>query len=219
MRDLFSTPFKQLPEELNIFPLASTLLLPRGRLPLNIFEPRYLNMVLDSLGENRMIGMVQTLENSANPIPDDARFFKTGCAGRIVSFAETMDGRIVITLEGICRFNIVSEFGIQNGYRRIHSDFKPYAMDMDEPPQCVDRGAFFRLLKDYFEVEQIRVDWEMIEKTEDRILMANLGMMCPFNSQEKQALLEARDYSHMVEIITSLMEMAIRSCDKSSVKH
>ena len=84
MRDLFSTPFKQLPEELNIFPLAGTLLLPRGRLPLNIFEPRYLNMVLDSLGENRMIGMVQTLETSVNPIPDDARFFKTGCAGRIV---------------------------------------------------------------------------------------------------------------------------------------
>ena len=219
MGDLFSTPFKQLPEELNIFPLAGALLLPRGRLPLNIFEPRYLNMVLDSLGENRMIGMVQTLESSANPIPDDARFFKTGCAGRIVSFAETMDSRIVITLEGICRFNIVSEFGIQNGYRRIYSDFEPYAMDMDEPPQCVNRGAFIRLLKDYFEAEQIRVDWEMIEKTEDKLLVANLGMMCPFSSQEKQALLEARDYSHMVEIITSLMEMAIRSCDKSSVEH
>jgi len=188
-------------------------------LPLNIFEPRYLNMVLDSLGENRMIGMVQTLETSVNPMPDDARFFKTGCAGRIVSFAETMDGRIVITLQGICRFNIMSEVGMQNGYRRIHSDFGPYAMDMDGPPQCVDRGTFIRLLKDYFEVEKIRVDWEMIEKTEDRLLMANLGMMCPFNSQEKQALLEARDYSHMVEIITSLMEMAIRSCDKSSVKH
>ena len=219
MRDLFSTPFKQLPEELNIFPLAGALLLPRGRLPLNIFEPRYLNMVLDSLGENRMIGMVQTLETSVNPIPDDARLLKTGCAGRIVSFAETMDGRIVITLEGICRFNIMAEFEMQNGYRRIHSDFEPYAMDMDETPQWVDRGTFIRLLKDYFEVEQIRVDWEMIEKTEDRLLMANLGMMCPFNSQEKQALLEARDYSHMVEIMRSLMEMAIRSCDNSSVKH
>ena len=219
MRDLFSIPFKQLPEELNIFPLAGTLLLPRGRLPLNIFEPRYLNMVVDSLSENRMIGMVQTLETSVNPIPDDAYFFKTGCAGRIVSFAETMDGRIVITLEGICRFNIMSEFEMQNGYRRIHSDFKPYAKDMDEPAQCVDRRAFFKLLKDYFEVEHIRVDWKMIEKTEDRMLMANLGMMCPFNSQEKQALLEARDYSHMVEIITSLMEMAICSGDKSSVKH
>ena len=131
MRDLFSTPFKQLPEELNIFPLAGALLLPRGRLPLNIFEPRYLNMVLDSLGENRMIGMVQTLESSANPIADDARFFKTGCAGRIVSFAETMDGHIVMTLEGICRFNIVSEFGMQNG-RRIPGGFYYYYLGLLE---------------------------------------------------------------------------------------
>ena len=108
---------------------------------------------------------------------------------------------------------------MKNGYRRIHSDFRPFAMDMDEPPQRVNRSDFFKLLKNYFNVKQIKVDWEVIENTEDRSLMANLGMLCPFNIQEKQALLEAEDYSHMVEIITSLMEMAIRSCDKSSVKH
>ena len=219
MQDCFGIAFEKLPKELPVFPLPGVLLLPRGRLPLNIFEPRYLNMVLDALGEQRLIGMVQTLESIDDPIQDDTPLFKTGCAGRIVAFSETMDGRIVLTLEGVCRFNIVSECELQNGYRRIHSDFDPYAMDLGDTQKPVDREALNRLLTDYFEVEKVRVDWDMIEKTEDRLLIANLGMMCPFNNQEKQALLEARDFAHMTEIITTLMEMAIRSFNQSSVKH
>lgn len=215
----FGIPFKRLPKELPIFPLPGVLLLPGGRLPLNVFETRYLNMVIDALGEERLIGMVQTPEVVADLIPDDAQLFKTGCAGRIVSFAETTDGRLLITLEGICRFDIISESRIHNGYRRIHSNFIPYAMDMDNPPIQVDRQEFDRLVKNYFEAKKIRVDWDLIISMEESLLIANLGMMCPFNNQEKQALLEARDYAHMTEIMISLMEMAIQSGDQLSVKH
>ena len=219
MEHPFIIEFGKLPKELNIFPLAGALLLPRGRLPLNIFEPRYINMVLDSLGEQRLIGMVQTRQNNESIVPNDAPFFNIGCAGKIVSFSETSDGRIILTLEGDCRFNVAAECEMRNGYRRIRTDFAPYSIDMDEPPECVDRRSFENLLKNYFKIEQIKVDWELIEKTEDKLLIANLGMMCPFNNQEKQALLEARDFIHMTEIMTSLMEMAIRSRDASSVKH
>ena len=219
MEHPLSIGFENLPKELNIFPLAGALLLPRGRLPLNIFEPRYVNMVLDSLGEQRLVGMVQTIQNTEGIVPNDAPFFNIGCVGRIVAFSETSDGRIILTLEGVCRFNVTSECEPRNGYRRIRSDFAPYSIDMEEPPECVDRGTFETLLKNYFKIEQITVDWGLIEKTEDKLLIANLGMMCPFNSQEKQALLEARDFKHMTEIMTSLMEMAIRSRDASSVKH
>ena len=153
MKDPFSIQHKNLPKEINIFPLAGALLLPRGRLPLNIFEPRYLNMVLDSLSEKRLIGMLQTLETKTGLVPDDAEFFKIGCAGRIVSFSETMDGRIVLTLEGVCRFNVTSELEMRNGYRRVCSDFSPYAIDIDEPPPVVDRDAFILLLKNYFKTD------------------------------------------------------------------
>ena len=219
MEHPFKIKFDELPGELNIFPLAGALLLPRGRLPLNIFEARYVNMVIDSLREQRLIGMVQTIQNTDDIVPNNAPFFNIGCAGKIVSFSETDDGRIILTLEGVCRFNVTSECEMRNGYRRIRSDFAPYSIDMDEPPECLDRRSFEILLKNYFKIEKIRVDWDLIEKTEAKLLIANLAMMCPFNNQEKQALLEARDFTHMTEIMTSLMEMAIRSCDASSVKH
>jgi len=223
MYDPFGLPFDQLPDEISVFPLPGVLLLPKGRLPLNIFEPRYLNMVLDALKEERLIGMVQAMEMAPDPVPEDASLFKTGCAGRIVSFAETTDGRIMLTLDGICRFNIQSELENRNGYRRVRSDFSQFEQDMAEPPQHVDRDMLKELLERYFQAKQIRVDWDMIDQTEDQMLMANLGMMCPFNAQEKQALLEARDYAHMTEIMMSLMEMAVQestaSGDGSSVKH
>ena len=108
---------------------------------------------------------------------------------------------------------------MRNGDRRVRTDFTPYAIDIDESPAYVDRTAFIILLKNYFKAEQIKIDWDWIEKTEDRLLIANVGMMCPFNNQEKQALLEARDFSQMIEIMTSLMEMAVSSSETSSVKH
>ena len=224
MWDPFGLPFEDLSDEMSVFPLPGVLLLPHGRLPLNIFEPRYLNMVLDSLREERLIGMVQAKEMALDPIPDDAEIFDIGCTGRIVSFAETTDGCINLTLEGICRFNIMESLGTRNGYRRVRADFSAFEQDMSAPVQQIDRPAFRELLERYFGAKKIGVDWDMIDKTEDHLLVANLGMMCPFNGQEKQALLEARDYTQMTQIMMSLMEMAIQEVggsanDNSSLKH
>tara|TARA_B100000214_G_scaffold222847_1_gene162158 strand:- start:533 stop:1210 length:678 start_codon:yes stop_codon:yes gene_type:complete len=224
MRNRLKLSFDRLPDELSVFPLPGVLLLPNGRLPLNIFEPRYLNMVLDSLREDRLIGMVQATELAPDPVPDDAELFKIGCVGKIVSFAETPDGRIQLVLDGICRFGIGGDFGLRNGYRRVSADYSQFQRDMDDPAQQLDRRAFRRLLESYFKAKQISVDWDMVDNLEDNFLIANLGMMCPFNAQEKQALLEARDYVHMTEIMMSLMEMAIQESavtanDNSQVRH
>ena len=224
MRNSLRLSFDRLPGELSVFPLPGVLLLPNGRLPLNIFEPRYLNMVLDSLREDRLIGMVQATELAPDPIPDDAELFKIGCVGKIVSFAETPDGRIQLVLDGVCRFGIGSDFGLRNGYRRVSADYSQFQQDMDGPAQQLDRDIFRSLLDRYFKAKQISVDWDMVDNLEDNLLIANLGMMCPFNAQEKQALLEARDHVHMTEIMMSLMEMAIQESamtanDNSQVRH
>ena len=224
MREHFRLSFDGLPGELSVFPLPGVLLLPNGRLPLNIFEPRYLNMVLDSLREDRLIGMVQATELRPDPIPDDAELFKIGCAGKIVSFAETPDGQIQLVLEGVCRFGIGGDFGLRNGYRRVSADYSQFQQDMDYPAHQIDRDVFRSLLERYFKAKRISVDWNMVDNLEDHFLIANLGMMCPFDAQEKQALLEARDYVHMTEIMMSLMEMAIQGSavtanDNSQVRH
>ena len=224
MRNSLRLSFADLPGELSVFPLPGVLLLPNGRLPLNIFEPRYLNMVLDSLREERLIGMVQATELAPDPIPDDADLFKIGCAGKIVSFAETPDGQIQLVLEGVCRFGIQSDAGLRNGYRRVSADYSLFQQDMDDPVQQIDRDVFRSLLESYFKAKQISVDWDMVDTLEDHFLIANLGMMCPFNAQEKQALLEARNHAHMTEIMMSLMEMAIQESavtanDNSQVRH
>ena len=219
MLSRFSIPFEELPVELSIFPLQNILLLPYGRLPLNIFEPRYVNMVLEALGEGRMIGIVQTLEATTDPVPDDALLCNTGCVGRIIAFSEVPENRIFITLHGLCRFNITSEHSIVNGYRRVHSDFSPYKTDMDIRQQPLVTDELTRLFRDYFEVEKLQVDWSEIKKINDQQLLANLTMMCPFDSREKKALIEARDIDHMVEILTTLMEMAVKSSHKYSIKN
>ena len=219
MVNIFKIPFDQLPSEVSIFPLPGALLLPGGRLPLNIFEPRYVSMVLDALGEQRLIGMIQTLEQGSNIVSDNAEIFKVGCVGRIVSFSETADGRMGIVLDGICRFKVVSENTCRNGYRRIQSDFTPYEADMKGSVEKIDRDIFLKLLGDYFSTEKINLDLGGIRDVGDKNLIANLAMMCPFNLQEKQALLEARDFGHMIDIIISLMEMAVRTGRGSTIKH
>ena len=224
MRNFSRPTFDELPSELSVFPLPGVLLLPNGRLPLNIFEPRYLNMVLDSLGEGRLIGMVQATELAPDPIPDDAELFNTGCVGKIVSFAESPDGRIQLVLEGLCRFSIKGDAGLHRGYRRVEADYSLFRQDMDETAQQLDRDVFRDLLERYFKAKQISVDWDMVDNLEDDYLIANLGMMCPFNAQEKQALLEAQDRTQMIEIMMSLMEMAVQESgsianDNSQVRH
>jgi Lon protease-like protein len=219
MRDPFSIPFQDLPKELIVFPLPGALLLPNGRLPLNIFEPRYLNMVEDALGQQRLIGMVQTRDAFEGLVPDGSDLFGVGCAGRIVSFAETSDGRFMLTLEGMCRFRILSETEGVRGYRRMKVDFSEFKNDLVDADWRLDRGAFLPVLRRYLDARGISVEWKAIEAAPDHLLIASLGMMCPFDLKEKQALIEAATVADMADLMRSLMEMATLGTEQSSAKH
>jgi len=219
MDDPFGIAFDELPAEIAVFPLPGVLLLPGGRLPLNIFEPRYLNMILDCLGEGRMIGMIQPTEDARDPRPEDIPLEQIGCAGRVVSFAETGDGRLMVSLDGICRFDVSRELENRNGYRRVAADYSRFAKDMDQDDVTLDRDKLFAVLRHYFETKGLQADLQSMERADDTLLIASLGMLCPFSRQEKQALLGAESFSQMAEIIISLMEMAARSDDRSQAKH
>ena len=201
-----------LPVILPIFPLTGVLLLPRGRLPLNIFEPRYLAMTRDALGGERLIGMVQPSEPQMDHIGGGARnppVYKVGCAGRVTQFSETDDGRYLITLTGVSRFRIVEELPLLGGYRRIVPDWRPFAQDRETPPKLgFDRERLIRGLKTYFAARQITADFEAIGKAPGEYLVTSLAMACPFAASEKQALLEAADIEQRAELLTALVEMA-----------
>ncbi len=206
---LFLTPFASLPGDLPVFPLAGVLLLPRGRLPLNIFEPRYIALVDDALSSHRLIGMVQPTDGgraARNP-----PIFPTGCAGRITQFAETDDGRILITLTGVCRFTATAELDPRRGYRRVVPDWSPFREDCDlEPPSgAVDRTRLITGLKTYFKQQELSANWDAIEATPDDRLVTSLAMICPFAPTEKQALLEARDLEARARALIALIEMAV----------
>ena len=202
-----------LPEIIPIFPLTGVLLLPRGRLPLNIFEPRYLAMTKDALGGDRLIGMVQPSEpqddnrgrgGSANP-----PVYPIGCAGRITAFSETDDGRNLVTLTGVSRFRIRDELPLLSGYRRVVADWAPFARDRDPTDEPgFDRERFARALKGYFAQRQISADWEAIEKAPGEHLLTSIAMLCPFAPSEKQALLEAADLEERARLLVALIEMA-----------
>ena len=201
-----------LPQILPIFPLTGVLLLPRGRLPLNIFEPRYLAMTRDALGGERLIGMVQPNEpqqdnrggGSLNP-----PVYPVGCAGRITAFAETDDGRYLVTLTGVSRFRIRDELPLLSGYRRVVPDWQPFVQDLDVPPATgFDRERFIRGLKEFFTQRQISADWEAIDKAAGEHLITSIAMLCPFAPSEKQALLEAPDLDERARLLIALVEMA-----------
>ncbi|MEM7424076.1 MAG: LON peptidase substrate-binding domain-containing protein [Pseudomonadota bacterium] len=197
-----------LPAHLPIFPLTGVLLLPRGELPLNIFEPRYLNMTEDALAGSRMIGMIQPLDQGSGE--SEPPVYKTGCAGRIVAFQETEDGRFLITLKGICRFHVQEELASTRGYRPAIPDWTPYANDLhDEGSATVDREKLLGSLKSYFKLHNISADWDAIEASTDERLVTCLSMICPFEAPEKQALLEAPTLTERSQILTTLVEMAV----------
>ena len=200
-----------LPDILPIFPLVGVLLLPRARLPLNIFEPRYLAMTRDALGGERLIGMIQPSDpqgghgiGGMNP-----PVYPVGCAGRITQFSETDDGRFLITLTGVSRFRIVEELPLLSGYRRAIPDWTPFAPDREIPdaPQF-DRARLVRGLKTFFGQRQLSADWNAIEKAPAEQLIASIAMACPFAPSEKQALLEAADLEQRALLLTGLVEMA-----------
>jgi uncharacterized protein len=202
-----------LPDTLPIFPLTGVLLLPRGRLPLNIFEPRYLAMTRDALGGERLIGMVQPSEpqqdNRGRGAHENPPVYPIGCAGRITSFSETEDGRYLLTLTGVSRFRIRDELPLLNGYRRVVAEWQPFAHDVDTPSGTeFDRERFIRGLKGFFTQRQISADWEAIEKAAGEHLINSIAMLCPFAPSEKQALLEAPDLDERARLLIALVEMA-----------
>lgn len=206
-RNPFDPTFEQLPETLPIFPLPGVLLLPRGRLPLNIFEPRYLAMTEDALAGNRMIGMIQprACERPQTPPP----LYATGCAGRIVAFRETEDGRYLITLAGICRFEVREELPMCRGYRRVVPAWDRFAADLSEDDGPVDRTRLIAGLRPYFHQQGIEANWAAIERTPDERLVNSLAMICPFDALEKQALLEAPCLSERARRLIAMIEMAM----------
>ncbi len=205
--DLFAPPFDDLPDTLPIFPLPGTVLLPRCRLPLNIFEPRYLAMTEAALGSGRIIGMVQPIDaGTDDPAPE---ICQTGCAGRISSFSETDDGRILLILTGLCRFNVVEELQVDTPYRQVRADWSPYRDDLESfGGSDIDRDYLFEILRAYFDARGLDTDWDTLEINDDTMLINSLVMSCPFDAGEKQILLEAVGVGDRNRLMISLMEMA-----------
>ncbi len=206
-RGPFLSRFEDLPQTLAIFPLSGVLLLPRGKLPLNIFEPRYLAMTEDGLKGDRLIGMVQPVEEGA--AGDQPLVFPVGCAGRITQFTETEDGRFLITLSGLCRFRIERELPLFCGYRRVVPDFSPFQSDFEPESARLDRARLLTALRVYLKLQQLSADWESIESAPDERLVTSLAMICPFSCREKQALLESTCLEERARVLTTLLEMAV----------
>ncbi len=199
-----------LPETLPLFPLTGVLLLPHGNLPLNIFEPRYLNMTIEALGRGRMIGMVQPRHAQPDPVADTAELYETGCAGRIISFAETEDGRYLITLLGVSRFRILAELEPAGGYRWARAGYESFAGDLGVDAGATDRPRLLEAVKAFFRVKGLDADGQALDDAPDEALVTSLSMLCPFEPREKQALLECAGLTERGKLLTELMEMALQ---------
>jgi Lon protease-like protein len=201
---------ENLPDEFPVFPLTGALLLPRGKLPLNIFEPRYLAMIDDALAAGRIFAMIQP-DASRHDIAEGPALFSVGCLGRLSSFSETDDGRYLITLLGLIRFRVVQELPSRNGYRRVRGDFSAYRADLDQPDPAADgaiaRVAVVAALRGYFAHSGFDANWDAIERMPDEALVTTLSMVCPFEPAEKQALLEAGTDVQRAATLLTLLQM------------
>jgi uncharacterized protein len=198
----------EMPSSLPLFPLPGALLLPRGQLPLNIFEPRYLAMVDDALKTHRMFGMIQPDPEGGEERPP---LFKVGCAGRITQFAESGDGRYIITLTGVSRFTMLEEIPATTPYRQGRVDFEPFAADFKarDGEEQVDRDGVLKALRDFAEENQLQIDWDSINQAPNEALVNALSMMSPFGPREKQALLEASDLKGRAEVLVAITEIEL----------
>jgi Lon protease-like protein len=204
--DMTDSP-EDFPQHLAIFPLNGALLLPGGRLPLHIFEPRYVAMVEDALASGRTFGMIQ--EDRAGQ-DEDSVLYRVGCLGRISSFSETEDGRYLVTLTGLIRFRVVRELAAHRGYRRVIADYSRFAADLAIRPDADvlrDREALLGALRAYFQARGFEANWDAIEQMPDELLVVTLAMVCPFEPAEKQALLEADTPAARAEALLALLTM------------
>ena len=204
---------KNLPNKIPIFPLTGVLLLPNARLPLNIFEDKYLKMIEDVLAtKTRIIGMIQKISDQ-NEGPLYSNLAKVGCAGRIISFTETEDSRYLITLSGISRFELLKTTESSDMYVTAKVNWNLYNSDLmaEKTTANFKRDTFLTILAKYLKITNLQTDWESLRKAEDELLINSLSMLCPFDQHEKQALLEAKTIKDRVAVLQTLMEMTIKA--------
>jgi Lon protease-like protein len=200
---------EDLPETIPVFPLAAALLLPGGRMPLNIFEPRYLQMIDEAMARDRVIGMIQPSLDGAAREDGEPELSPVGCMGRITSLNETGDGRYLIALQGICRFRLDAELSVRTPFRQCRA--RPFVADLAEDPSAgaVNRTALLRVFKAYLDANGLDADWASVSRADNAVLVNALAMMAPYGAAEKQALLEAPDLRMRAETLIALTEMAL----------
>ncbi len=215
MPSRFNPRFDDLPGALPIFPLGGTIVLPGRQLPLNIFEPRYLNMILDALGESRMVGMIQPAADATRSGDDPVR--RVGCAGRITQFSESDDGRLLIVLTGVCRFTVASELPPHRGYRRVTPDWSGYAADLDpDGGDAIDRRGLGEVLRRLVDFRGLQLDWDQAEALPDPVYVDAFAMNLPLPDEEKQALLEAEDVGARARLLAGLAQMVLSGGESTS---
>lgn len=204
-----------LPQTIPVFPLPGALLLPRAKLPLHIFEPRYLQMLEDCLKTStRLIGMVQP-----NGKQGERTLHAIGCAGRLTQFSETEDGRYMVTLSGVSRFRVVREISGFTPYLKADVRWEGFERDLGkaEIDETFDRPAFLHLLGRYLEAKDLSTDWDSLKEADEELLINSLSMLCPFEPEEKQALLEAPSLQTRRETLVTLIDFMLRGGDTDEV--
>jgi len=200
IKKLFDVDPKKIPSSIPLFPLENVLLLPFGKLPLNIFEERYINMVLDSLKSHRMIGIIQPKNNNND-------FFMMGCIGKITSYIETPDYRLVLNLEGICRFVIHERNLSPKGYYQASIDTSDYLDDLNSLEPMIDRNNLIQKYANFFKMKKLEIDKEVLAETSNLQLLSTLAMLAPFNKIDKQAILESPNIRERINTINSILDL------------
>ncbi len=200
IKKLFEIDSKNIPSSVPIFPLDNVLLLPFGKLPLNIFEERYIKMTLDSLKKNRMIGIIQPKNNNNE-------LFQMGCIGKITSYIETPDYRLVLNLEGVCRFVLHERNLTQRGYYQATVDCQDYLSDLNNMEPSVDRTELIQKYTNFFKMKKLDIDKDVLAETSNLQLLSTLAMLAPFNKIDKQAILESPNISTRITTINSILDL------------
>ena len=200
IKKLFKITSSQIPNSIPLFPLDNVLLLPFGKLPLNIFEERYIKMTLDALRKHRMIGVIQPKNNNNE-------LFQIGCIGKITSYIETPDYRIVLNLEGVCRFIVHESNLTPAGYLQANIDFQDYVEDLNEMEPSIDRTTLIQKYSDFFKMRKLDIDKQVLAETSNLQLLSTLAMLAPFNKIDKQAILESPNIMQRIETINSILDL------------
>ena len=200
IKKLFNVDSKKIPSSMPLFPLENVLLLPFGKLPLNIFEERYIKMTLDSLKSHRMIGVIQPKNNNNE-------FFMMGCIGKITSYIETPDYRIVLNLEGVCRFVLEERNLTPSGYYQARISTSDYLEDLNSMEPQIDRNSLIQKYENFFKIKKLEIDKNVLGDTSNLQLLSTLAMIAPFNKIDKQAILESPNLLERVNTINSILDL------------